>query len=134
MRAAGSDMKQSREKGAYVKSVRADTRRHLHDVLAENDKLRALADSLETEKKNLANQLNVTKGELEQHTAEQAELIRKIRAIAAESQKLSEDYVYVEQQNSNLANLYVAACRLHESVERDQVLLAIREIIINLVG
>ena len=40
----------------------------------------------------------------------------------------------IEQQSSNLANLYVASYRLHGSVERSEVLQVIQEIIINLIG
>lgn len=40
----------------------------------------------------------------------------------------------VEQQNSDLTHLWVASNRLHESLDRQQVLGAIQEIIINLLG
>src|SRR5262249_23531089 len=48
--------------------------------------------------------------------------------------KFFDEYMEVEIQNNNLANLYVASYRLHGSVERKEVISAIREIIINLIG
>ncbi|HYR27767.1 MAG TPA: diguanylate phosphodiesterase, partial [Thermoanaerobaculia bacterium] len=38
------------------------------------------------------------------------------------------------EQSGNLANLYVASYQLHNSVDRDAVLTAIQEIVINLIG
>jgi GAF domain-containing protein len=43
-------------------------------------------------------------------------------------------YVEILQQNASLANLYVASHSLHASLERPEVLAAIEQIIVNLVG
>lgn len=48
--------------------------------------------------------------------------------------ELERRYCEVEQQNSDLTHLWVASNRLHESLDRRQVLCAIQEIIINLLG
>ncbi len=45
-----------------------------------------------------------------------------------------ESYLGVQQQNTTLMNLYVASRRLHASMNRDEVLVALQEIIINLIG
>lgn len=54
--------------------------------------------------------------------------------IQEENRRASARYVEVEQQNTNLANLYVASYQLHGTLDRQRVLGAIQEIIINLIG
>lgn len=54
--------------------------------------------------------------------------------IQEESRRASERYVEVEQQNTNLANLYVASYQLHGTLDRQRILDAMQEIIINLIG
>jgi len=54
--------------------------------------------------------------------------------IQEESRKSSERYVEVEQQNTNLANLYVASYQLHGTLDRERILESMKEIIINLIG
>src|SRR5882724_6618002 len=54
--------------------------------------------------------------------------------IQEESRKASARYVEVEQQNTNLANLYVASYQLHGTLNRQRVLDSIQEIVINLIG
>lgn len=62
------------------------------------------------------------------------EMDEKLRRLSEEQRELERRYLEVEQQNSDLINLWVASNRLHESLDRRQVLLAIQEIVINLVG
>ncbi len=62
------------------------------------------------------------------------ELEGKLESLEKESQERLRSYVELEQQNTNLANLYVASHRLHSTLDRDEVLAGIQEIIINLVG
>jgi GAF domain-containing protein len=54
--------------------------------------------------------------------------------IQEESRRASARYVEVEQQNTNLANLYVASYQLHGTLDRQRVLDSIQEIVINLIG
>ena len=51
-----------------------------------------------------------------------------------EGQRYTEEYQRIEQQSSNLSNLYVASYQLHSSVDRATVLKTIEEIVINLIG
>jgi GAF domain-containing protein len=43
-------------------------------------------------------------------------------------------YVEIEEENNNLANLYVASYQLHSTLDLDEVLTIITEIVVNLVG
>lgn len=65
----------------------------------------------------------------------------KLRAAIAATQvallrgeQYTEEYQRIEQQSSNLSNLYVASYQLHSSVDRRTVLQTIQEIVINLIG
>jgi nitrate/nitrite-specific signal transduction histidine kinase len=58
----------------------------------------------------------------------------QLQRLAEERRELERKYVEVEKQNSDLTNLFVASKSLHESLDRRQVLAAIQEIIINLLG
>src|SRR5579862_5931242 len=61
-------------------------------------------------------------------------LHEKVARLEAANQELTARYVEVEQLNSNLANLYVASYRIHGSLDREDVLATLREILINLIG
>lgn len=54
--------------------------------------------------------------------------------VEAENKDFAEKYVEVEQENNNLANLYVASYQLHSTLDFDEVLKIVLEIIINLIG
>jgi hypothetical protein len=149
----------------YVDRVRAGTHRYAQDLLEENERLRLLASSLESErarleerttrlegverdnqalkglllalerdKARLQEQLIALHEESERRAREQARLREEMLAIQDRSQQFSQQFVEIERQNSNLANLYVASYRLHGTLDRREVLASIEEILANLVG
>ena len=91
----------------------AQPRKKGRDVIAENKKLRATVRALEKDKARLSEQLT---------------------AIEAECKRYFDRFVDVEVANTNVANLYVASLRLHSTLSREDVLAAIHEIVVNLVG
>lgn len=128
--------------GDYVQKVRDDTRQYIQDLLAENERLRGLLASYSSsgddpepaEKQELREQIKTLRQELAEFQAEQGRMSQLLAEVEAENKRFSAQYVEVEQQNNNLANLYVASYRLHETMDRQEVLEAIQEILINLVG
>ena len=125
----------------FVQSVREDTRRYIDDLLAENQRLHDLTKTLETEKLDLRKQRLVLQEEL-LSLREDVDQIRQSQSSRYgsghpsrfdHSQFLAE-YSKIEDQNNVLANLYVASYRLHSSADRSQVLEALNEIVVNLVG
>jgi hypothetical protein len=83
---------------------------------------------------HLTEQVALLRERLERH---QAELVRTRRELAdaQESSRWHADrYLAVEEEKSNLAKLYVAASFLHGSLERAQVVEALNEVLINLLG
>lgn len=119
---------------SYVRRVQADTHRYVHDLLGENEKLRVAAATLQSEKARLQEEIFTTHEKLDRHKLEELKLERRLAEIAAENRRFSEEYVLVEQQNSNLANLYVASVRLHSTLDNREVLAVIIDIIEFLVG
>jgi hypothetical protein len=118
----------------YVDKVLQSTQQFLEETLRENERLRALMVHLESERlKNLDTILElkerVAKLDLSQLRQQQ-----QVSEAEAENRKFFNEYSEIEQQNSNLANLYVASYRLLGTVERAEVLQVIQEIIINLIG
>jgi transcriptional regulator with GAF, ATPase, and Fis domain len=127
--------------GSYVFKVREDTRRYVQDLLGENEKLRRLVASLESDKSRLISEKMVLqekllglREELDRIYHEQSDLRRQLAEVEAANQHSSRQYFEVEQQNNNLANLYVASYQLHSTLDRGEVLAAIQEIVINLIG
>jgi len=59
---------------------------------------------------------------------------RYLKEVLEENNRLREQFALVEQQNSNLANLYVAAYQLAGTVDRETVVQSIQEIVANLIG
>ncbi len=116
------------------KSGLEDRTKELPEVARVNEALRALLANLEAEMNRLQEQAIGLRGENERHQKEQARLQAQLEAIRVESQRFSTRFVEVEQQNSNLANLYVASYRLHGTLDRKEVVATIQEIIANLVG
>jgi len=62
------------------------------------------------------------------------ELAEKLSEIEEENVDFAQRYIDVEEQNNNLANLYVASFQLHSTLDYEEVLQIILEIIINLIG
>ncbi len=133
----GTDMTPKTEHDSlesYVRRVQADTHRYVHDLLDENGKLRVAAATLQLEKARLEEELLATRESVNRHKLEEVKLERRLAEIAAENRRYVEEYVLVEQQNTALANLYVASVRLHSSLQREEILAVIIDIIEFLVG
>ena len=94
----------------FLEKVAAETREYLQALLEENERLGVRIAELDTA-------LNVTRAELEERNRD-----------------FAERYLEVEQQNTNLANLYVASYQLNGTLDRERVVAAIQEIVINLIG
>ena len=126
--------RQTRKRGSYVHRVRDETHRFANDLMAENEKLRARMATAESDKVRAQEQLFALQEEIQRDRREHAQLQRRLVEIEVENQSFSERFLEVEQNNSNLANLYVVSYRLHGTLERSEVLSVIEEIIVNLIG
>jgi len=61
-------------------------------------------------------------------------LERELNAIKTENVDFAKKYVEIEEQNSALANLYVASYQLHSTLNFEEVVRIVVEIVINLIG
>jgi hypothetical protein len=100
----------------------------------ENEELRRTIESLSSERVRLTTQVVSLRDQIVRHREIHSGLMDQLAHMEASNRTFAQQFVEVEQANSNLANLYVASYRLHGSLERDQVLSTIQEIVINLVG
>ena len=81
-----------------------------------------------------AEELSSLREERDALRAERGKLKHVLDEALAQNRRDIERSALVEQQCTSLANLYVATFKLHGSLERSEVLAAISEIVVNLVG
>jgi len=122
------------DKAHYVHKVREGTRRYIRDLLTENERLRLAVAGLEDDKRVLEETVTRLTADMSNERRHLTNLQQQLESIEQENRRFSEQFIEVEQQNSYLANLYVASYRLHSTLKRDEVLSIIQEIIINLIG
>jgi hypothetical protein len=120
--------------GDYVRQVRESSQQYTRDLMAENEKLFALALQVHTEKENLEEELEVLRTKLERYQVTERSLLDKVTDMEQTRKDLASRYVEVEQSNNNLASLYVASYGVHASLERADVLRSIHEVLANIVG
>jgi hypothetical protein len=120
--------------GRYIREVRTATQKLAKDLLWENEKLLALALTLNASKISLEEQVALLREEVERRIEVHAVIVEQLTDAEESVRALSAGYVDAEQANSNLASLYAASCRLHGSLDREEVLSALKDIIINQIG
>lgn len=83
---------------------------------------------------HLTEQVALLRERLERHQAELVRARRELVGAQEANRGLSERYVAIEEEKSNLAKLYVAASFIHASLDRAQVIEALHEVLVNLLG
>lgn len=91
-------------------------------------------DVADLDKRRLSVELAEARAEIERHRAEAERLRKRLAEMEQEHRQLSDEYVAVEEQNSELASLFVALDRLYSSADRREALAAVQEIVVNMVG
>jgi hypothetical protein len=118
---------QSKGPGEFLRNVKETTEQYIQELRGDNTRLKQQNLVLNTEKQRLEDRLK-------QEESGRTELLEKLSGIEEENRALGDRYLEVEQQTTRLSLLYVASNQLHETLDRDQLLASIREIINNLVG
>jgi hypothetical protein len=119
----------------YVERVREATRTLIEDLLETNRRLCLTISVLGEERSAAAREdLSELDKRSERWRAEQQSVLSLLEAVDSESRRFEEQFADVERQNANLATLYAAGHALHTSLDRESVLSAIQEIVINLIG
>jgi hypothetical protein len=94
----------------------------------------ASGEPADLEKRRLAAELALAR-EAADHAREERERLReRLAEIEAENRRLCDHFVAVQEQSTDLAQRYVALERLHASVNREETLAAVQEIVVNVIG
>jgi hypothetical protein len=108
------------------------------ELLKENERLRFRVAELEARPNPDATRDNALVKEMlekiQRLEAERQELTRRFQEVEAENKDFASRYVEIENENNNLLNIYVASYQLHSTLDFQQVLQIITEIVLNFVG
>jgi nitrate/nitrite-specific signal transduction histidine kinase len=111
------------------------------ELLQENERLRgqlmSISDRQQSAARNPAD-WDKLRSELVDRIASLEEECTSVRErldqVELENSQFAQRYVEVEEENNNLANLYVSSYQLHSTLDLDEVVKIIMEIVINLIG
>jgi len=114
-------------------------RQFTEELLKENERLRFQLARMEGQGStehtgNLNKEIARLRERIQELEAETRQTMEKYQQVEAENKDFATRYVEVEEQNNNLANLYVASYQLHSTLDFQEVLQIVIEIVINLVG
>ena len=82
----------------------------------------------------LGRRLQALENECAKLRHEQEDSRRRIGELEQENLDFANQLVQVEEVNNNLTNLYIASSRLHSTLDREETLEIIKEVVINFVG
>ena len=119
------------QRGAEFTRQLLDENARLQRELAEIRLRQSDAAQSDGEWSKLRSELNSKIAELEN---ENSSMLERLRSVEGENLQFAERYVEIEEENNNLANLYVASYQLHSTLDSAEVVKAILEIVINLIG
>lgn len=120
-------------------------KRFTEELLRENERLRLANENLHSEVKAagesrlletqaLAERVELQERECARLRAELRELRDKHESIERENSSFAARHLEVERQNASLLNMYVANQRLTSTLDFDELLVVLGEIVINLIG
>jgi uncharacterized membrane protein (Fun14 family) len=108
------------------------------ELLKENEKFRYRVAQLEEAGKYTGREESFKLYSLEERITlleeENKGLIDHYRHVEEENKDFANRYIEVETENNNLANLYVASYQLHSTLDFNESLKVILEIVMNLIG
>jgi hypothetical protein len=104
------------------------------DAAAAAEVLRVSVAGLHAENGAVREELSRLRVEAADQQRRARELEERLSLAERDRERFSKEYVAIEQQSSSLANLYVASYRLHGTIDRQEVLASIQEIVANLIG
>lgn len=122
-----------------LQEILRKSRDFTEQVMQENERLRYRIVQLEEQAQEAAGgraeqRLAALQDENERLNAKVATLEQRFAEVQQENQDFAQKYVEVTQQNEGLANLYVASFQLHSTLDPEEVMGIIMEILTNLVG
>jgi transcriptional regulator with GAF, ATPase, and Fis domain len=119
------------QRGAEFTKELLDENARLRRELGEVQVRDRQASQSDTEWDKLREELGSKIQELE---GKNETILEQLRSVEDENLEFAERYVEIEEENNNLANLYVASYQLHATLDVEEVVKTILEIVINLIG
>ncbi len=117
-------------------SIFTKAKEFTEELLKENERLRFRIAQLETSPPAASSGGDA--GSLQQRIGELETKLRDVetrfKRVEAENKEFADRYLDIEEQNNNLANLYVASYQLHSTLDYKEVVRIVQEIVINLIG
>jgi transcriptional regulator with GAF, ATPase, and Fis domain len=106
------------------------------DLIKENERLRFRIAELEesVEKTGNEGRIRLYEDRIKLLEDEMSSILDRYKKAEEENKDFAAKYVDVEAENNMLANLYVASYQLHSTLDFNEVLRVVMEIVINLVG
>jgi|SRR5579863_316309 len=109
------------------------------ELLKENERLRYKILKLEEEQKEAhkeveEEELKLLRAKLSQLEQDKASLVDRFKEVEEENKGFASRFLEVEEENNNLANLYVASYQLHSTLDFQEIIMIVMEIMINLIG
>ena len=111
------------------------------ELLQENEKLRLQLVGLEDTQQLAAlnpedwEKLRVELlGRIQNLEEENRSFRERLLDVEEENRRFADRYLEIEEENNNLANLYVASYQLHSTLDLEEVVKIVLEIVINLIG
>ena len=106
------------------------------DLIRENERLRFRMAELEEAIQNTGNEdkIRLYEERIKLLDQEVSSLRERYTRVEEENKDFASKYLEVERENNNLANLYVASYQLHSTLDINEVLRIVIEIVINLIG
>jgi len=122
------------ERERYARKVQEEINAYTSQLAADNEAFRILTASLRSEVQRLRDQVASLRDEQAANEARERDLREQLLAIEGRHEQTSRERIEMERRNAELTHLYVACHRLHESPRREDLLLAMEEILASIVG
>ncbi len=139
MSTGDADIRMPFSRGEELLEMMQRSQEFTAQLMKENERLRLRIVQLEKEILDLREKAQDSRVEalLQEKRAlieEIDRLEKRFSEIEEENQDFATKYVEITQQNESLANLYVASHQLHSTLDPQEVLGIVNEILINLIG
>jgi hypothetical protein len=107
------------------------------ELLKQNERLRYRIAQLESQGGSQGSDDSLLKElveKIQRLETERDDIRRRFSEVEAENRDFASRYVEIEDENNKLMNIYVASYQLHSTLDFDEVLQILTEIILNFVG
>ncbi len=130
----------SSQKPEEVFQLMSKSMEFVKELMEENEKLRYRVVQIQEENRELARRIEsgeraqMLREKIRQLEYEKDRIVDEYQKVENENKTYAGRYIEIEEENNNLAHLYVCSFQLHSTLDFNEVIKIIMEIIINLIG